>query len=256
MAVATTPTRPRFLRRVDPVRAGLGLVGSSAVVGVVAMATVVAIDSAKWRSIVVPISEKKGFPSWLQGPLETFHGDRLLADPYGRLMIGMFAAYVLAVVVARWVPLPLIACAVGFLAVLYVLTPPVGSTDVTNYVSYARLGALHGVSPYQFVPASFPSDPSYHWVTWPNYSSPYGPLFTIGTYAVAPLSVPAAVWTLKVVMGLAALGCLALVWRFAVVLGRAPGPALAFVGLSPLWFFWCIGGAHNDVLMTLLVLGA
>src|SRR3954453_11217452 len=256
MTATTQFRRPSLRARIDPARAVGGLIGSTALLGVVVMGTLVAIDSAYYRSIIVPISEKKGYPFWLKGPLQAFHGDRLLADPYGKLMMGMFAAYLVVVVASRWVPLPLIVAGIVVLHVMFVLTPPVGSTDVTNYVSYARLGAVHGLSPYHFVPAAVTSDPSYHWVTWPDYKSPYGPLFTIGSYAVTPLSVPAAVWTMKVFMGLAALGCLALVWRYAVALGRAPGPALAFVGLSPLWFFWCVGGAHNDVLMVLLVLVA
>src|SRR5438309_5759954 len=97
-AVRQARRRP-LASRGDLTRAIGGVVGASALIGVVVMAAIVAIDSAHWRSIVVPISEKKGFPSWLQGPLEAFHGDRLLADPYGRLMIGMFAAYVIVVLV-------------------------------------------------------------------------------------------------------------------------------------------------------------
>jgi hypothetical protein len=256
MTATTQFRRPSLLSRIDPARAVGGLIGISGLIAVVTMGTIVAVDSAYYRSIVVPISERKGFPFWMKGPLQTFVGDRLLADPYGKLMVGMFAAYVVVVIAARWVPLPLIVAGIVVLHVVFVLSPPVGSTDVTNYVSYARLGAVHGLSPYHFVPAAVPSDPSYHWVTWPDYKSPYGPLFTLGTYAVTPLGVPAAVWTLKVAMGLVALACLGLVWRYAVALGRRPGPALAFVGLSPLWFFWCVGGAHNDVLMVLLVLAA
>jgi hypothetical protein len=256
MTAAPILRRRVRLPRLDPFRAAGGLIGSAATIAVVVMGAIVAIDSAYYRSIVVPISEKKGYPFWMKGPLQSFVGDRLLANQYGRLMMGMFAAYVVVVLVARWVPLPVIVGAIVILHVLFVLSPPVGSTDVTNYVSYARLGAVHGLSPYHFVPAAVTHDAAYHWVTWPDYRSPYGPLFTLLSYAVAPLSVPAAVWTLKAVMGLVALGCLGLVWRYAVLLGRAPGPALAFVGLSPLWFFWSVGGAHNDVLMTFLVLVA
>src|SRR3954452_6975478 len=256
MSAVQQARRRSLFSRVDPARALRSVVGISALIGLVVMATIVAVDSAYWRSIVVPVSERKGFPYWLKGPLQAFHGDRLLADPYGRLMVGMFAAYVIVVLAARWVPFPLIVGAVALLSVLYILTPPLASTDVTNYVSYARLGAVHGLSPYDYVPAAVPSDPAYHWVTWPDYRTPYGPLFTLRSYAVAPLSVPAAAWAMKVFLGLAAIGCLGLVWRYAVALGRHPGQALAFVGLSPLWFFWCVGGAHNDVLMTLLVLVA
>src|SRR3954471_11148853 len=243
MTATTQFRRPALRARIDPARAVGGLIGSTALLGVVVMGTLVAIDSAYYRSIVVPISEKKGYPFWLKGPLQAFHGDRLLADPYGRLMMGMFAAYVVVVLVARWVPLPVIVGGIVILHVLFVLTPPVGSTDVTNYVSYARLGAVHGLSPYHFVPAAVTHDAAYHWVTWPDYKSPYGPLFTLLSYAVTPLSVSAAVWTLKAVMGLVALGCVGMVWRLANRLGRAPGPAIALAGLSPLWFFWSVGGA-------------
>jgi alpha-1,6-mannosyltransferase len=253
---AVPQLRRRALPRLDPARLAGALIGSTALLGVVVMGAIVAVDSAFYRSIVVPVSEKKGYPYWLKGPLQLFEGDRLLAQPYGRLMIGMFGAYVVVVVAARYVPLPLIVGGIVILHVLFVLAPPVGSTDVTNYVSYARLGAVHGLSPYHFVPAAVPSDAGYHWVTWPDYRSPYGPLWTLGSYSIAPLGIPAAVWTIKAAMGAAALGCLGLVWHYARALGRAPGPALAFVGLSPLWFFWCVGGAHNDVLMVLLMLVA
>ncbi|MFL5887174.1 MAG: hypothetical protein ACJ77M_19050, partial [Thermoleophilaceae bacterium] len=154
MSAAPTLRRRIVLPRPDPARLGGVVIGSLATVAVVVMGAIVAIDSAYYRSIVVPISEKKGYPFWMKGPLQSFVGDRLLANQYGRLMMGMFAAYVVVVLVARWVPLPVIVGAIVILHVLFVLSPPVGSTDVTNYVSYARLGAVHGLSPYHFVPAA------------------------------------------------------------------------------------------------------
>src|SRR3954452_13878598 len=103
---ATPQLRRPLLPRLDPARLIGGLIGSTALLGVVVMGAIVAIDSAYYRSIVVPISEKKGYPFWMKGPLQSFVGDRLLANPYGRLMVGMFAAYVIVVLAARWVPLP------------------------------------------------------------------------------------------------------------------------------------------------------
>src|SRR5882757_3957242 len=111
MSTATQLRRP-LLPRIDLGRTIAGVIGSTAVVAVVVMGTIVAVDSAYYRSIVVPISERKGFPFWLKGPLQTFVGDRLLADPYGKLMLGMFAAYVIVVVASRWVPLPLIVAGI------------------------------------------------------------------------------------------------------------------------------------------------
>ena len=63
-------------------------------------------------------------------------------------------------------------------------------------------------------------------------------------------------WTLKALTAVAAAGCLALVWSCARQLGRDPLPAVLLVGLNPIWLVEGVGGAHNDVFMTLAVLAA
>jgi hypothetical protein len=136
------------------------------------------------------------------------------------------------------------------------LAPPLGLTDMTNYVGYARLGELHHLSPYVHTPAAAAADPSFPWTTWRHYRSPYGPLFTLLTYALAPLGIVWTFWGLKTIVALAAGGCLALVWRCARLLGRPPLGAVVLVGLNPAWLVWAVGGGHNDTLMELLVLAA
>jgi type IV secretory pathway TrbD component len=119
------------------------------------------------------------------------------------------------------------------------------------------MGALHGLNPYADLPISAPhSDPAYHLSNWHHLLSPYGPLFTLVTYALAPLGVPAGFWTWKVLLSLASLGTLAVVWRCAGLLGRDPRLAVAVVGLNPLVLVWGLGGDHNDALMVLALTGA
>jgi alpha-1,6-mannosyltransferase len=146
--------------------------------------------------------------------------------------------------------------AVVLLHVVFVLAPPLLSADVMGYIEYARLGATHGLNPYSDLPLSVPSDPVYRYFLWRDLTSPYGPLYTLPSYALAPLGVPAALWTLKVVAAGCALGCLALVASIARRLGRPVLPAVAFVGLNPLWLVSGVGGAHNDFVMLLLMLAA
>jgi hypothetical protein len=77
-------------------------------------------------------------------------------------------------------------------------------------------------------------------------------VFTLLTYPLSPLGVPAAFWILKLVAALSSLGIVALVWRIAERMERDPlVPALA-VGLNPLVLVHVVGGAHNEAL-TLLV---
>jgi alpha-1,6-mannosyltransferase len=83
-------------------------------------------------------------------------------------------------------------------------------------------------------------------------TSVYGPAFTLLTYPLAAIGVPAALWTLKVVAALSSLGIVALVWRAAERLGRDPLPAALFVGLNPHLLVHDVGGAHNETLVVLL----
>jgi alpha-1,6-mannosyltransferase len=129
------------------------------------------------------------------------------------------------------------------------------STDIFNYIDYARLGVLHGIDPYTRGPAAAPHDAVYHYTAWRHMATAYGPLFTVATYPLAHASVAVAVWALKGVTAAASLGCVALVWRIARQLGRSPAVASAVFGLNPLLLVWTMGGAHNDILMLLLMLG-
>src|SRR2546423_15581893 len=102
-------------------------------------------------------------------------------------------------------------------------------------------------------PAAAAADPSFPWTPWRHYRSPYGPLFTLLTYALAPLGIVWTFWGLKTIVALAAGGCLALVWRCARLLGRPPLGAVVLVGLNPAWLVWAVGGGGNDTLIERLV---
>jgi alpha-1,6-mannosyltransferase len=128
------------------------------------------------------------------------------------------------------------------------------SADVFGYIDYARLGALHGLDPYAHGPASAPHDAVFAFMRWRgDMPSPYGPLFTLGSYALAPLPVAASFWTLKVGAALASLATVWLVYDCARRLRIAPLPAALVVGLNPLVLVWAVGGAHNDLFVVAAV---
>jgi hypothetical protein len=54
----------------------------------------------------------------------------------------------------------------------------------------------------------------------------------------------------------ASAGTLALTWRCARVRGRDPVAATLIVAANPLYVIYGLGGAHNDLLMLLLMMGA
>ncbi len=104
------------------------------------------------------------------------------------------------------------------------------------------MGVVHHLNPYGVVPALEPhSDPSFALSNWHHLLSPYGPLFTLLTYALVPLGVHLSFWVLKLLVGAASLATLALVWRCAQALGRSPAAAVAFVGLNPIVLIWGLG---------------
>jgi hypothetical protein len=85
--------------------------------------------------------------------------------------------------------------------------------------------------------------------------SVYGPLFTLPTYALAPLGVAGAYWVLKLVAAAASLGVVRLVWLGAERLGRDPRAPALLVGLSPLVLAHVVSAAHNEALVMLLTMG-
>jgi hypothetical protein len=220
---------------------------------VVGIGVVIAVLSADHHSRIVQ-GGGRGLPAWLVGPLSGLSGTHLTLVNFYFLVGAMSAAYLAVIALgvqlrARW-----LLGAVGVLHLAFLLAPPLLSTDVFNYIDYARLGALHGLDPYAHGPVAAPHDPAFTYTAWRHVGSAYGPLFTLGSYPLAHLGVAGALWSFKLLAAAASLGCVALVWRIARQLGRSPVGAAAIFGLNPLVIVWTVGGAHNDLLMLMLML--
>jgi hypothetical protein len=148
-----------------------------------------------------------------------------------------------------------VLAAVAIAVVVLTLAPPFSLTDTFNYLHYGRMGPLYGLNPYVHLPLEASADPAYVFSTWHHLRSPYGPLFTFGLQGLAHLGLPAAYWTLKAAVGLAALAVAGLVAVLARDHGRDPATAVAFTMLNPLVLVYGVGGVHNDVFVFALLLG-
>jgi alpha-1,6-mannosyltransferase len=117
---------------------------------------------------------------------------------------------------------------------------------------------VHGLNPYLHGAIAARSDPVFHWTgqLWIHTPTVYGPLFTLLSYAFAPLGVAGALWGFKAVAALSLIGIALCVAGAARAWGRDPvRPALA-VGANPLLIVYAVAGGHNDLLMALgLALG-
>ena len=206
----------------------------------------------------VVLATSGGSPGWLLGPLR-FAGlsgaNGPLAGPlfYAGLWLAL-ALYVAVLACVRDLPARVWIGAIVGLHVLFLLAPPLLSQDVFSYIAYARLGAHHGLNPYTHSPMAIVGDPVFRYAGSHGAKSVYGPVFTLLTYPLSPLGVPAALWILKAVTCAAALGIVGLVWRAARLLGRDPLPAVLFVGLNPLVLVHDVGGAHNETPVVLVTM--
>ena len=215
-------------------------------------ALVTIIAAADGSTLLVPAGHER-FPAWLAGPLSGL-GQSLPVAPLVALLATMWIAYVLMLAVVDAIPGRTALGAVVAAHVLFLLGPPILSSDVFGYLAYARLGVEHGLDPFTHAVEEIPGDPvtTYLSSVWPtDLSTPYGPLFLLATYVLVPLGIPGALWALKIATALAALVTVAIVGACARRLGHSPKRAMLFVGLNPLWLAWAVGGAHNDLLMIL-----
>jgi hypothetical protein len=167
----------------------------------------------------------------------------------------MYVSYLVLVRYASQLPVRWVLGTIVAAHVIFALAPPLTLTDVFNYINYGRMEVVHHLNPYTTIPVLEPhNDPSYILSNWHELLSPYGPLFTLLTFAVVPLGVAASFWVLKSMIALASLASIFLVWRCARLLGRDPLAAVAFVGLNPIVLVWGLGGAHNDFLMVFFIM--
>ncbi|HEV3283190.1 MAG TPA: hypothetical protein VG010_03220, partial [Solirubrobacteraceae bacterium] len=206
-----------------------------------ASAFLLAAGAATRPSMYVP-ARTGGWPDWLAGPLRGLDIG-LTSGSFQAYTLIMCAGYVLVLVAARTLPMRALAGCVVAAHVILLLGPPLISQDVFGYVAFARMGALHGLDPYTHVAAEAFTDPVYPFVGWPFKHSPYGALFTLASYATAPLGVAGALWTFKAVAVASSLGAVALIARAAGRLGGSRRWAAAFVGLNPVLLVLAVGGA-------------
>jgi hypothetical protein len=202
------------------------------------------------------------FPNWLAGPLGGLwpgfpHGGEAFKWVFTLALVTMYVSYLLSLryapgLRARWVVGAIVA-----VHLIVFLSPPLALTDIFNYVNYARMEVVHHLNPYTTIPIYEPhNDPAFDLSNWHHLLSPYGPLFTLITFAVVPLGVAASFWAFKAILMAASLGTILLVWKCAQLLDLDPLKAIAFVGLNPVVLVWGLGGDHNDfIMMFLVVLG-
>jgi hypothetical protein len=210
----------------------------------------IVLDGAVGHSPLIPKSPQ--IAGWLSGV-----GERLGFRVFLVALLAYTGAYVGMLLLAkrigsRWA----IALAVALQAIVFA-GPVLLSTDVFSYIAYARMGVVHGINPYLHGPQSIAGDPVYHYVgkDWKTVATAYGPLYTLISYPLGYLGVVGAVWGMKAMAVAASAGTLVLTWRCARTRELDPRVALVAVGCNPLYVIYGVGGAHNDLLMTFLMMG-
>ena len=235
----------------------LRALGALGLLGLLASVFLLSAGAASSPTIYVP-ARTGGWPDWLAGPLRGLGVGAISSGEFQTLTLIMCAGYaaVLLAAHARALSLRTIAVAIVAANLILLLGPPLISQDVFGYLAFARMGVLHGLDPYTHVAFQAPTDPIYPFIGWPFQHSPYGPLFTLASYATAPLGLAGGLWALKALAVAGSLLAVALTARAAGALGRSRRYAAAFVGLNPVMLELAVGGAHNDTIVLAFLAGA
>jgi hypothetical protein len=229
--------------------------GLIAVAGLLVTGAVVSIAAAHTESFL-PESIRP-VPTALAG---VFNGTGLNLHVGGAIaaLTLMFVSYAAVVAASGQLSARVVLMAIAGLHALVLLAPPLFSTDVFSYQAYARMGSLYGTNPYLNGPHAIALDPVFPYIgaKWAYFASTYGPVFTVFSYLLAPLSIAASVVAYKSIAALASLALVAVVWHCARLRGINPVKAAALVGLNPLLILYGVGGGHNDLLMLLAAVAA
>jgi hypothetical protein len=256
--------RTKHERTSAPARIGSreGAIGVCALLAIVLCGALFVLLSANRPSLFSATAHTGFYPHWMAGPLGGLlpgltRSPTKLKYLFTGALVVMYASYLVGL---RYVPRLRSRWAIAAIVMvhaIFFLAPPLALTDVFNYVNYGRMEVVHHLNPYTTIPILEPhNDPSYYLSNWHQLLSPYGPLFTLMTFALVPLGVATSFWAIKAVLAAVSLGTIFLVWRCARLLGRDPVAAIVLVGLNPIVLVWGLGGDHNDFLMVFcIVLG-
>lgn len=227
----------------------LGAAGALTIVLLAATLEIV-LDGAAGHSPLIPKAPQ--IAGWLSGI-----GEHLGFRVFLIALLAYSGAYAGMLLLAKRIGTRFaIGLTVALQAIVF-LGPILLSTDVFSYIAYARMGVAHGIDPYLHGPQSIVGDPVYHYVgkDWKTVATAYGPLYTLISYPLGYLGVVGAVWGMKVMAAAASAGTLVLTWRCARMRRLDPRVALVAVGCNPLYVIYGVGGAHNDLVMTFLMMG-
>lgn len=198
-----------------------------------------------------------GSPDWLIGIFRPLGLSALAGEHAGWTYypLLMLAAALWGVVcwLADALDLRVLAWSAAALIGVCLLAPPLLSQDVFSYIAYARLGVVHDLNPYAYRPFDIPHDPVFGFAGSKDAVNVYGPFFTLGSYPLAWLPVPAAYWFFKLLAAACVAGILLLGDRIAQSVGASRERALALVGLSPAVLLHVVAAAHNEALTMLIV---
>jgi hypothetical protein len=247
-------TRPSVRHSVA--RALVGTLGVAALATLISISVRIATAATAGPSYLVPAGRRFGYPLWMHGPL-TGGGSALSTHTFVLLLAAMTLAWLVMLVCARAIPVWILVGGVVLATLIFTLAPPLLSTDVFNYIAYGRM-EVRGYNPYSHGPVVLQDDVVWPFIghLWKAVPSAYGPLFTLLSYALAPLGVAAALWVFKALTGVACLAIAGFTWATARRLGVSPNFAVAFVVLNPALLVYGLGGAHNDLLMAAFLAGA
>jgi alpha-1,6-mannosyltransferase len=217
----------------------------------VAATAEIVLDGSLGHSALIPKSP--AIASWLQGI-----GERLGYRVFLIALLVFTGAYAGLLALARSISKRWAIVLIGALQAIVFAGPILISQDVFSYIAYARMGVEHGINPYLHGPISIKHDPIYRYVgeDWKHVATAYGPLYTLLSYPLAPLGLKGALWGMKLEALLASVGTLILTWRCARTRELNPVLALLAVGANPLYVIYGLGGAHNDLIMLLLMMAA
>jgi hypothetical protein len=234
-------------------------IGVSALLVIVLCSLLLVVAAADHPSLLSATTHVGFFPRWMAGPLGGLVGGLTRSSTklkylFTGALVAMYVGYLVAL---KYVPQLRARWAIGGVLAVHAsffLAPPLALTDVFNYVNYGRMEIVHHLNPYTTIPILEPhGDPSYYLSNWHQLLSPYGPLFTVMTFALVPLGVAASFWAIKAVLGAVSLATIFLVWKCARLLDRDPVAAIVLVGLNPIVLVWGLGGDHNDFLMVFCI---